>query len=330
MLRTVRSALRLAAASVLAACGAGNRADVVPTPAATSPAVQVAEPADAPGGGSVRRLTVADARRYMVQLINRDRASMGLSPVALDEGAATRAGQAHASDMAGNGYLGHWGTDGSVPEQRFTQAGGADMVLENSSCFTDEQRRTLDPAPLIDPKNLDQAEDMFFHEQPPRDGHRKNILKPWHNKVGIGIAQSVPTATEIPVPCVAQEFVDSLGTYGPVPSAMKVGETLHVEGAVASPSSFAGVGLSRVDAPVALAVSEANRRRSYPVPAPYQMYWPPGFQTPIPVKVSGARFSIDVPVSDGGKPGMYEVSVWARVPASPDLVMVSLRTIQVR
>jgi hypothetical protein len=276
-------------------------------------------------------LTVAQARRYMVQLINRDRASEGLAPVELDDGPATRAGQAHADDMAKNGYLGHWGSDGSVPEQRFAEAGGADMVLENSSCFTDEKARTLDKSPRIDPRNVEQAEDMFFHETPPHDGHRRNILKPWHKRVGIGIAQPVATPTEIPVPCFAQEFVDPYGSYGSIPKRMRVGDMLHVRGTVAAPATFAGVGLARVDGPKPIPVAELNRRRSYPVPAPYQMYWPPGFQTPIPVKVSpGGRFEIDVPVSDGGKAGMYELSVWANVSGSPDLVMVSLRTLQVR
>jgi hypothetical protein len=60
------------------------------------------------------------------------------------------------------------------------------------------------------------------------------------------------------------------------------------------------------------------------------MYWPPGFKTPIPVKVTGSHFTIDVPLTDGGKAGMYEVSVWANVPGASDLVMVGLRTIQVR
>jgi hypothetical protein len=266
----------------------------------------------------------------MVELINRDRASMGLAPVELDEGAASKAGQAHAEDMAKNGYLGHWGSDGSVPEQRYTEAGGADMVLENASCFTDEQHRTLDPVARVDAKNVEQAEDMFFHEQPPHDGHRKNILKPFHKRVGIGVAQPVATATEIPVPCFSQEFVDPFGTYAAAPRSLKVGDTLHVEGAVAAPASFAGVGLARVDAPKPVPVAELNRRRSYPVPAPYQMYWPPGFQTPIPVRVTGQRFAVDLPVSDGGKPGMYELSVWGTVPGTKDLVMVSLRTIQVR
>jgi uncharacterized protein YkwD len=273
-------------------------------------------------------LTVDQARRYMVELINRDRATMGLAPVVLDVGAPTRAGQAHAEDMAAHGYLGHWGTDGSVPEQRFTEAGGTDMVLENASCFTDEQPRKLDLAPRVDPRNIEQAEDMFFHERPPRDGHRKNILKPWHRKVGVGIAQPIATPAEIPVPCLAQEFVDSFGTYAPAPRTMRVGATLHVAGTVSAPATFAGVGLARVDAPGRIAVSELNRRRSYPVPTPYQMYWPPGFQTPIPVQVNGTRFAVDVPLDDSGKAGMYELSVWANVPGSQEVVMVSLRTIQ--
>jgi uncharacterized protein YkwD len=299
-------------------------AATVPAPSPV-PAVAGVAPT---GAGAGQRLTLAQARRYMVDLINRDRASMGLPPVQLDEGPAGRAGQLHAEDMASHGYLGHWGTDGSVPEQRFTEAGGADMVLENASCFTDEQRRTLDREALVDRSNVEQAEDMFFHEQPPNDGHRKNILKPWHKRVGIGVAQPVATPTEIPVPCFSQEFVDAFGTYGPIPPAAQVGGTVHVEGAIAAPATFAGVGLARVDTPRPLGVSDLNRRRSYPVPAPYQMYWPPGFQTPIPVRVTGNQFAVDLPVSDGGRAGLYELSVWASLPGTKELVMVSLRTFQ--
>jgi uncharacterized protein YkwD len=275
-------------------------------------------------------LTPAEARVYMLQLINRDRASVGLAPVALDESTPTRAAQAHADDMATHGYLGHWGTDGSVPEERFTAAGGTDMVLENASCFTDEHPRALDRAPRIDPHSIEQAEAMFFNERPPHDGHRKNILKPWHKTVGIGIAQPVATATEVPVPCFAQEFVDPYGAYLPVPRSARVGDVLHVAGKLAAPATFAGVGLARTDTPRPILVADANRRRSYPVPAPYQMYWPPGFETPIPVKVTGADFAVDLPLSDKGKAGLYELSVWATMPGSPDFVMVSLRTIQAR
>lgn len=336
----VRFACLLAVAVAACAPPSDARTGAAPPPpaAAATTAVADAVPAAAPPAAPVaaspdpatQMLTLAEARRYMVQLVNRDRATMHLPPVELDEGAPSRAGQAHAEDMAKNGYLGHWGTDGSVPEERYTQAGGTDMVLENASCFTDERRRTLDPHARVDPRNVEQAEDMFFHEQPPNDGHRKNILKPWHKRVGIGVAQPVATATEIPVPCFAQEFVDAYGTYGAIPARMHVGDTLVVSGTLAAPAAFAGVGLARVRAPAPLGVAELNQRRSYPVPAPYQMYWPPGFQTPIPVQVSGNRFSVSLPVSDGGRTGMYELSVWATVPGTKDFTMVSLRTIDVR
>jgi hypothetical protein len=265
----------------------------------------------------------------MVQLINRDRATQGLGPVELDEGSPTRAGQVHADDMATLGYLGHWGSDGSVPEQRLTEAGGSDMVLENALCFTDEQRRVLDASPLIDAKEIEKSESMFFNEVPPNDGHRKNILKPFHTHVGIGVAQPVATPTEIPVPCFAQEFVDRYGTYAPLPKKAKASAKLRVEGHVEPRAPFGGVGVVRLEAPKALPPSELNRRRSYPVPEPRQMYWPKGFKTPIPVQVDGGRFGIDVPLGDG--PGLYEVSVWAKVPGGPPsgFAMVSLRTLRV-
>jgi hypothetical protein len=266
----------------------------------------------------------------MLQLVNRDRATAGLPPVQLDEGPATRAGQRHAEDMAVHGYLGHWGTDGSVPEQRFTEAGGSGMVMENASCFSDEKKRSLDGSPTVEARAVEDAENMFFHETPPHDGHRQNILKAWHTKVGIGVAQPVGTPTEIPVPCFAQEFVDDYGAYGAAPAHLHPGDRMHVEGTVSAPAKFAGVGLARIDAPRPLPPHDLNARRSYAIPKPYQMYWPPTFQTPIPVLVRGDTFSVDLPVSEGGKPGMYELSIWANVPGSNELVMVSLRTIPVR
>jgi uncharacterized protein YkwD len=296
--------------------------------AASEPA---SAPTPAPGDVAApkRKLTVEEARRYMLELINRDRRSMGLSPVELDEGAATRAGQAHADDMAKTGYLGHWGSDGSVPEQRLTDAGGADMVLENALCFLDEKPRVIDPKPLIEPSEIDRAEHLFFDEVPPNDGHRKNILRAVHRKVGIGIAQPLATASELPVPCFSQEFIDSYGTYGPLPRTAKVGATIHVEGEIHAPATMGGVGVARVDTPRPLPVAELNRRRTYPVPAPYQMYWPAGFKTPVPVKVNGGKFSVDIPLNDHGQPGMYEVSIWGKTPASPDYAMIGLRTIHV-
>jgi uncharacterized protein YkwD len=338
--RSFSHALAAAALAGAAACSSAGKGPAAATPLAVAGAASetagagdrgASAPAESPAPAVAPRgpLTENGARAYMLELINRDRASMGLAPVKLDAAAAAHAGQGHADDMASHGYLGHWGTDGSVPEQRSTLAGGTDMVLENANCFTDGHRRALDPSPRIDPASVEQAESLFFNEKPPNDGHRRNILHPWHTRVGIGVAQPSATPTEIPTPCFAQEFVDAYGAYTPVPRAMRVGDKLHVAGTLRAPAKFAGVGLARVNASGPIPVEELNRRRSYPVPAPYQMYWPPGFQTPIPVDVHGADFSIDLPVSDRGRGGLYELSVWATVPGSTDFVIVSLRTIRV-
>jgi uncharacterized protein YkwD len=326
--------------SMAAACGPGGAASPSPRDAtrsagkaadggAATPRAEAPPPASKSVPRPNRRLTIPEARRYMLALVNRDRATQGLAPVELDEGPPTAAGQAHAEDMARLGYLGHWGSDGSVPEQRHTDAGGADMVLENALCFVDEKARRLDASPLVDPEQIERAEAQFFDEVPPNDGHRRNILKPHHTRVGIGIAQPLGTVTEIAVPCVAQEFTDGYGTYAPLPRRAKVGAVVHVEGTLSGNAKPTGVGLARVALPRPLPPAELNRRRSYPVPKPFQMYWVPGYVTPIPVKVEGTKLAIDVPLSDKSQPGLYEVSVWGKLHGGDEHTMLSVRTIVV-
>jgi hypothetical protein len=161
------------------------------------------------------------------------------------------------------------------------------------------------------------------------DGHRKTILGKWRKRVGIGIAMPQPNPNEIVVPCISQEFVDTYGTYEPLPKALKLGATLHVAGAVSSDVKIGAVGLARIEEPKPLPASELNKRRNYPQPNPYEMFWPHGFQTRIELKTNGQNFSIDVPVSDHGQKGLYEVSVWVQHPGEKSFGAVSLRTIRV-
>jgi uncharacterized protein YkwD len=263
------------------------------------------EPLERPTGP----VGLEDARRYVLGLVNRDRAEAGLDPVERDE-IAERAGQRHVEDMTEHGFTAHWGTDGSVPEQRYTEAGGVHFAQENAACFFDGQAREIDKNPSFDAAMLDQIESAFIHEQPPNDGHRKNILKKWHNKVGIGLAKPVG----VNQPCMAQEFVDEYGDY---------------DGCVEKPAEFGGVGLARIDRAQPLSVAHLNGTSSYPVPEPYVVYFPEGYKTPKPVKVQGNHFDIDLTLSHGG-PGRYQVSVWGRYPGREACVMVSLRTIDVR
>lgn len=325
-----------AIALAILSCGGTSTTAPTPTAATTAAAPTTAAPdptvaatVPVPSG---KLLTVPEARRYMLALINRDRATQKLPPVELDEGPAQTSGQRHAEDMAHLGYLGHWGSDGSVPEQRLTEAGGADMVFENALCYSDETTRALDPSAKIDPADLDNSEGQFFNEVPPNDGHRKTILRPGQKKVGIGIAMAVAQPREKLVPCISQEFTYHYGTYDKIPTTVKMGETIHVAGTLANGAKLGGVGLSRLESPKPLPVKELNQRRHYVQADTYQMYFPEGFKTPIPVKLQGDSFSIDLPLSDGGKPGLYEVSVWGKIPGQTEkgLIAFGMRTVLIK
>jgi uncharacterized protein YkwD len=270
-------------------------------------------------------LSLAEAQRYFLKLVNRDREAEGLEPVAWDP-VAERAGREHAADMAEHGFTSHHGTDGSVPELRYSRAGGDGMVQENAACFFDEKERRVDKNALFSAEAIEKAEASFLGEKPPNDGHRRNILTPWHNRVGIGLAQPVG----VPIPCVAQEFVDHYGSYDPLGGSARVGDKVHVAGSISPPAVFGGVGVARIDAPTPRTPVALNATHSYPVPEPYATFFPRGYVTPVPVQVDDNRFSIDVPLDDGRRAGVYEISVWATVPETADLVMVSLRTISVK
>ncbi|HEX3594239.1 MAG TPA: CAP domain-containing protein [Polyangiaceae bacterium] len=262
------------------------------------------------------------AEQYVLALVNHDRKDAGLSPVAWDETAAV-AGRRHADDMAHHGYTAHWGTDGSVPEQRYTEAGGTHLSFENAACFFDGTARELEHAARYDAVELEKIETAFMAETPPNDGHRQNILKPHHTKFGVGL--SLPVGLK--QPCMSQEFVDDYGTYAALPRRVHVGQTVTVQGEVAAPVKFAAVGIARIDRATPLTVEHLNKTYTYPMPAPFVLYSPPGFKTPKPVKLDGNRFTIDVPLSDHGQAGRYEVSIWGTFPGSSALGMVSLRVV---
>ena len=271
-------------------------------------------------------MTLDQARRYMLTLVNRDRAEHGLSPVVMDD-VASRAGQRHAEDMARVGYTAHWGSDGSVPEQRYSEAGGTDFVQENAGCLADGKLRKLEVAPRFTAAELERVESAFMDEKPPRDGHRKNILKASHTGFGVGVAK--PSGTGLA--CVSQEFVDDYGDYDALPKSARAGDMLSIAGDVKGPVVFGGVGIGRIDREAPLSAAYLNTTYTYAVPSPSELYFPKGFVTKKPVEVSGKHFRIEVPLGKPGQAGRYEVSIWAKFAgAGQRLEMVSLRVIDVR
>jgi hypothetical protein len=263
------------------------------------------------------------AERYVLDLVNRDRADEGLEPVEWDEVAA-RAGLRHAEDMVKAGFTAHCGSDGSVPEERYTEAGGEHMAQENAACFFDGVVRQLEPNPTFSADSLEKIEIAFISERPPHDGHRRNILKPVHNRMGVGLAKPVG----VDQPCMAQEFVDAYGEYTGLPREAAPGQTITVAGEVHAPASFGGIGIGRIEPRRPLSAAHLNSTSVYAIPQPSTLYFPAGFKTPKPVRVDGRSFTIDIPL--GKQPGRYAVSVWGKYPGDEALVMVSLRTITVR
>jgi Cysteine-rich secretory protein family len=261
----------------------------------------------------------------MLTLINRDRKAEGLTEVELDP-VASQGARRHARDMAAHGFTAHWGGDGSVPEERYTDAGGTDLVQENVACLFDGVPRDLDPNPRFDPALLEQLEKMFMDEVPPNDGHRRNILKPGHQRVGIGLAQPAT----VNQPCLSQEFVDDWGDFSELPQHAAPNVMLHVAGELREPIRFGGVGLGRIDLPSPQTAKQLNATSIYRIPEPETLYFPPGFKTPKPVKVEGQAFSIDIGLGPRPRAGRYEVSIWGKQQGQNELFMVSLRTIVVK
>jgi uncharacterized protein YkwD len=272
---------------------------------------------------SDKLLDYASAQKFVIGLINRDRAKAGLKPVVMDD-AASKAGLRHARDMAAKGFTGHIGTDGSVPEQRYTESGGEHFVQENAACLFDQKERKLDDKARFDATKLAELHQMFMDEVPPNDGHRQNILKPLHNRVGIGLAQ----AEGLNQPCLTQEFVDRYAELEALPREAKPKAKLKIEGTVSEPLIFGGIGIGHEPLPQPKRIEEVSGARAYAIPAPDQLYFGPGFKSPKPVTVNGNQFSIELEI--GGKRGQYGVSIWAREKSSNKLFMVSLRTIAVR
>lgn len=123
------------------------------------------------------------AREQLLKMVNNERAGAGLSQLKLDEFACQVASR-HAHDMVTGGFLNHFGTDGLKPYHRYGLAGGTEALQEN--CSSAEGIESVSPLRVLN--DLHDMHQSMIDEVPPRDGHRKTILFPYHTHVGFGIA----------------------------------------------------------------------------------------------------------------------------------------------
>lgn len=177
---------------------------------------------------SFSKATPADITQLelvVVDLINEDRRKAGLGLVIWDETAAQSARQ-HVLEEANSGYISHWGVDGEKPQHRYTLAGGLDAVDENESVtlwleggfhgVSKDQLKTI----------VAEHQSAMVNEQPPNDGHRKNILDPHHTGVGVALAVGKYGVA------MAQEFTNNYSVITPPPLTAAPGSTITLKGRI--------------------------------------------------------------------------------------------------
>lgn len=290
-------------------------------------------------GPANQYLSREQARKYMLDLINRDRASVGVPPVILDE-VATRAAELHSDEMAEIGYLSHWSTDGRKPDQRYTECGGKDVIAENAYAyrFPEPQKLPLCKRQEFTRQELEDAESRFFNEKPPMVGHRVNIIDAVHNGIGIGLS----VAGAEPEPGVSrfasrlaftQEFVNHYGSYANIPQCIEPGEGFSVEGNLAPSLKFFCIDLRREDFPEPMSIGALNKTYSYNKPEKILFsYFPPPFVCPQPVQMDyrggGEHFLLPLQTGKSWRPGLYYVSIWGTINERSKPILISVRTIR--
>jgi len=289
-------------------------------------------------------LSIADAKQYMTSLINRDRKSMGLKEV-FDDEIAERAGNLHSDEMARLGYLSHWDVSGRKPDQRYCEAGGTGYVMENGhiefSGFSDDRDAggtefTIDRDAKVSKKTVEDIEAGFFNEQPPNDGHRKNILDPDHTNVGIGLSISKKGDSQR-LACV-QEFIHSYGKVEISAPSVSLGQSFVVKGSLDPGLKLQSVDLFRDELPKPMTLKELNETYGYgPPQTRVSTYFPGTSAAADALKVSSSgdrqeftcQFDTEKAV---WQPGLYYVYIWAQTSDQKrkgNLVVAS-KTIEVR
>ena len=92
-----------------------------PTPRPIIVPTSTPAPTATPTPHSSPELRHLELKQYMLELINEERAAVGLSPVSLGDNIAA---QIHAESSLENCFSGHWGIDGLKPYMRYSLAGG--------------------------------------------------------------------------------------------------------------------------------------------------------------------------------------------------------------
>ncbi len=272
-------------------------------------------------------LSLNEARRHLLDYINRDRESQGLLPLALDE-SAMKATQRHAEDMAEGNYLSSYDREGKLPGQRYTEAGGIGGLS-----YTGAWQRTFaarkaagDLLQKVAEPRFEEAELSFLRKS--YDGAREFTIAPTTTHIGIGLSKA--TDGNVTTTYNALNLVNRLlAQVDAIPQTAKVGDVIKVSGRLGQGTTMDTISVGR-----ALLPAPANRGQLKGV-----MNWKRpedhlalrARQGDVQVGADGT-FEAQVPLSRDEQPGLYYVSIWVRVPkpgGGETQLLASTRTVVV-
>lgn len=145
-------------------------------------------------------------RRLIHEFVNRERVQRGLDPLALNE-TLSNISRYHSSDMVENDYFAHVSPDNETLADRYDRFGFDCRVAldgnryatgaENIAYTYYEERVDVGNRTVVysTPKQLARGIVTQWMNSPP---HRKNVLRPYWQREGIGIAvEETPTGTRV-------------------------------------------------------------------------------------------------------------------------------------
>jgi uncharacterized protein YkwD len=255
-------------------------------------------------------------RNELVRMINRDRARYGLGAVELDATTSVLA-DAYCRQQIRNGTTGHFTTNGEAPYMRYSFAGGNDAVSENAAAWSASYNFT-DRALY---EMMRRSEEAMMEEKAPHDGHRKTILDPHANYVGIGLAWERGEFR------LTQEFIRRYVEWArPLPRAATPEDRVLATGRAVPGYEVDAISVHHEPLPQSISAMTANLIDTYSLPDKRRDYLPRirGERGDFQVANDGT-FSFAVPFRDG--PGVYTVVVWVhktgtRVPISASNVSI--------
>lgn len=124
--------------------------------------------------GSTRPITTFDGVAAVDEAISFLRTVPPAPPLEIAKG-LWLAAKDHASDLSGNGIIGHKGSDGSYPNARVDRYGKWGEAIAESIVYNVDTARRMVVALIID-------------DGTPNRGHRKNIFDPNHRVIGVSVS----------------------------------------------------------------------------------------------------------------------------------------------